>query len=165
MSHSIPTIDWQEPAAEGKRQSFRVRKILGPDGTEVRALTTRYSFAEGRFVRNDGPHGGKRVHTFPRQAYYCDGRFWRISRTPLDSEGREWKAFLAPISGTIVDVYPIQSAQEGIPAVDIKCRDGFPVEVAGALPWSSDSGIPFAEGIAPWLKLDRKPRKRTAKAA
>lgn len=163
--YSIPTICWQEPADEGKRQSFRFRKIIDADGTEVRALTTRYSYAEGRFVRNDGPRGGKRVHTFPRQAYYLDGRFYRISRAPLDSEGREWTAFLAPISGTIVDVYPLQSAQEGIPDVAIVCRDGFPMSVSGALPWSSDSGIPFAEGIAPWLKLDRKPRKRTEKAA
>lgn len=165
MSHSIPTIHWQEPAAEGKRQSFRFRKILDADGTEVRALTTRYSFAEGTFIRNDGPRGGKRIHTFPRNAYYLDGRFCRIRRAPLDAEGREWSAFLEPISGTITDVYPIQSSQEGIPDVSIVCRDGYPICTAGALPWSADSGIPFVEGIAPWLKLDRKPRKRTEKAA
>lgn len=158
-----PEASWQEPiASTGKRHSFAYRKLELEDGTEVRALATRYSYAEGRYIRRDGPRGGRRLHTFPRTAYYLDGRFYRIRRAPKDEQLKEWHAWLEPLAGTIVDAYPLQSEAEGIPAVSIRLDCGYPVSVSGELPWSKDSGIAFSEGIAPWLHLDRKPRLRAA---
>lgn len=159
----MPEAAWVEPMhRDGNRQSFRYRKMQTLDGVEVRALATRYSYAEGRFIRNDGPHGGKRLHTFPRQAYYLDGRFFRISRAPR--EDGSWAVWLAPLTGNLIDVYPCQSEDEGIPCVSISVRDGYPVSMSGDMSWSADFGH-FADGIAPWLKLDRKPRKRTERSA
>ena len=84
-----------EPAATGGRKYFRYRKVTFEDGTQGRALETRYTWASARRPC-EGPRGGRAYQTFYRTAYWAEGRFWRMANVPTP-EG--WENRLVPIDG------------------------------------------------------------------
>lgn len=147
-----------EPAAAGRKKYFRYRKVVFEDGTQGRAMETRYTWASAKRPC-EGPRGGRCYQTFYRTAYWAGGRFWRMANVPTESG---WENRLAPIDGPVWDTYPLQSAAEGVPVVRVSCEGGRPVGVTGDLAWHEGCGAAFGDAMAPWLGLDRKPRARRA---
>ena len=95
------------------------------DGT-TSAVVTRYAWGEGKRIVK-GPRGGKLYQRFYRQAYYNDGRFYKISK--VNTGKGLWPRVFVPLDGRIWDCHPLQSEEQGIPAVAIDLKMGYPVAV------------------------------------
>lgn len=147
-----------EPAAMGGKKYFRYRKVTFQDGTQGRALETRYTWASARRPC-EGPRGGRAYQVFYRIAYWAEGRFWRMANVPTETG---WENRLLPIDGPVWDAYPLQSAAEGVPAVRVSCEGGRPVSVSGDVTWYEGCGATFEAAMSGWLGLDRQPRARRA---
>lgn len=104
----------------------RRRWLQTREGRKVRLMTTRYAWSWD-YRNATGPNGGKALSEHPKNAYYLDGRFYKIEKQHVDEH--EWAYVIASLSGEMWDVHPTQSSFEGIPVVRIRCMDGYPVTI------------------------------------
>ena len=146
-----------------KRHYNRHPKLRMADGTEVKPLRTRYTdLWKWRTSKEVGPRGGKRYERFPRMVYYLDGLFWRnesVERGPGD-----WVERLVPVDGAIWDAHPIQSREQGIPVVLIRCEGGRPTVAEHddfGVVWVETDGLAVLED---WLHIDGRREKGGRKA-
>lgn len=164
-----------EPIERRYYARFRDIPLWNDTSNDVSALTTRY-YHEIASRPCLGPRGGKNhSQLFYRDAYYYDGRFWKIVNQEVadytdcwdyleldcdsrDIDSRVYTNALYPITGAIHDKVPLQSMEKGIPVVCITCEDGYPVSVREGqnVIWDGDS--PWID-IAHILGLDKKKRK------
>ena len=152
-----------------KRHYNRFRTMPSAETLEdIEVLTTRYSSGIGKRPTT-GPRGGKAFQEFNRMTYYnqVTGQFLRASKVPTDyyeGEPCQWVDALSPITGNITDCHISQSAEEGIPAVSIVCKDGYPISanIIGTEENIWNEGEPI-EALAFFLGLDKKKRKSPRK--
>lgn len=152
---------FQYGTSENPEKKYYYRFRRGDFGAFDRALTTRYAYTLGRRPVA-GKRGGTAFQEFPRFAYYVGGRFYRHVNT--SSDGETWADGYAPITGTLFDAHPKQTAAEGLPAYRFQVIDGYPVHV-----WVDGESFDVTPEVWSFIesdtKLDKKPRKSPSRAA
>lgn len=118
---------WPLNSENNPEKKDHVKYVKMADGKRYLRTWFTWEVAK-RYSKVTGPRGGQRLEEFPRTVYYRRGRFYKAV-TNKNPECRGSYILMEPITGNIFTVFPNWQRRHSMPDTDIKCRDGYPIEV------------------------------------